>query len=195
MAFPFGSVGQMLTDMVGVWHDHITIQALDGIPLAQDPYSGTAGSAPFDNLVYIDFDGEFYKQTNVTFRGRALHQRTFGGVLRDGILYFDTLGPQDPGHIGISGGANVLIFCSAQYNDATMRYSEPDFLYFPNKNERIRSTILYRHGKAVRTLLARGTKIRPIADKRIDFDPRGAEGDVHGERSITYVYEKPKDND
>ena len=188
--FPLGSVGQMLRDMVGVWHDHITVQSLDGTLLAKDEYAGTSGDAPFDNLVYVDFDGEIYQQTNVTFRGRPLHWRSFTGVLRDGVMHFDNLGPNDPGHIGISGGPNMLIFCSAQYNDATMRYSEPDWIYFPAQGQRLRSTVLYRYGKAVRTLLAVGTRLSPVTSKRLDFDPRSADGPVHMERSVTTVYEK-----
>jgi hypothetical protein len=189
-AFPFASVGQMLTDMVGTWHDHITVHHLDGLPMPKDNYAGAAGDAPYDNLVYIDFDGVSYRQTNITFRGRPLHQRTFTGVLREGVLHFDTLGPQDPGHIGISGGPNILLFVASHYSAATMRYSEPDWIYLPSPGVRLRSTVLYRRGKAVRTLLARGVRLSPLADKRHDLDPRGAAGDVHGERSVTTVYER-----
>lgn len=188
--FPFGSVGQMLLDMRGVWHDHISAYDLSGKPLEIDNFAGTPGALPFDNLVYIDFDGETYRQTNVTFRGRPLHVRSFTGVLRDGVLYFDKLGPNDPGHIGVSGGPNVLIFASSQYNDGTMRYSEPDFIYLPALNQRIRSTLLYRDGVAVRTLLARGYKIAPTAAQRVADDPRGVSGSVHEERSVTYVYQQ-----
>lgn len=192
MNFPFGSVGQMLNDMRGVWHDHITAYDLTGKPLEVDNFAGTPGALPFDNLVYIDFDGEIYQQTNVTFRGRPLHIRSFTGLLRDEILHFDKLGPNDPGHVGVSGGPNILIFASAQYNDATLRYSEPDFIYMPAPNQRIRSTLLYRDGIAVRTLLAQGYKIAPTAARRMADDPRGVEGAVHEVRSVTHVYEKNK---
>lgn len=187
--FATGTVGQMLEDMVGVWHDHVTAYDLAGKPLEADNFSGASGALPFDNLVYVDFDGETYRQTNVTFRGRPLHIRSFTGVLRDGILHFDKLGPNDPGHIGVSGGANILIFASQQYNDATLRYSEPDFIHLLAPNQRLRSTILYRDGIAVRTLCARGYKLTPTAVRRLDFDPRGAEGDPHDARSVTYVYQ------
>ena len=55
--FPVGSVGHNLMQMRGVWHDHVEIFDLAGKPLEDDPLSGTPGAAPFDNLVYIDFDG------------------------------------------------------------------------------------------------------------------------------------------
>jgi hypothetical protein len=191
--FASGSVGNLLTRMVGVWHDHVTAFALDGTPLEVDDFAGVPGELPFDNLVYIDFDGKKYRQTNVTFRGRPiLHVRSFTGVLRDGILHFDKLGPEDPGHIGVSGGDNILIFCSARYNEATLRYSEPDFIHLISPHERLRSTILYRHGVAVRTLLARGSKLTPDTSTRMAFDPRGSSGSVHNERSVTTVYQEDK---
>ena len=112
--FPCGSVGHTLSQMAGVWHDRVEIYSLDGTLLAQDPSSGTPGSAPFENLVYISFDGERYVQTNVAYRGRPLASRTFSGRLIEGILHFDILGPNDPGHIGISGGPGILFFVASQ---------------------------------------------------------------------------------
>lgn len=82
--FPPSSVGHHLLRMRGVWHDHVEIFGLDGTPLAADTWAGAAGAVPFDNLVYIDFDGVTYRQTNVTFRGRPLHVRSFQGTLRGG---------------------------------------------------------------------------------------------------------------
>ncbi len=187
------TVGQLLMEMRGVWHDHVVAYALSGEPLDVDTYAGASGAIPFDNIVYIDFDGRIYRQTNVTFRGRPLHVRSFTGVLEDDILRFDKLGPEDPGHIGVAGGPNVLIFASSQYNAATMRYSEPDFIYLPAPNQRIRSTLLYRDGVAVRTLCAQGYKLTPDTSRRVAFDPRGSDGAVHEARSVTYVYQEKKD--
>ncbi|MBL8045761.1 MAG: hypothetical protein JNL09_04425, partial [Anaerolineales bacterium] len=74
-----GSVAHTLTQMCGVWHDHIEVFDLAGNPLALDEHSGTPGASPWDNLVYVEFDGETYRQTNVTFHGRPLHVRSFAG--------------------------------------------------------------------------------------------------------------------
>ena len=67
-----GTVADTLTRMRGVWHDHVEVYDLAGNPLSEDALSGTPGPAPFDNLVYVDFDGFIYRQTNVTFRGRPI---------------------------------------------------------------------------------------------------------------------------
>ena len=70
--FPIGSVGYNLLQLRGVWHDHIELYNLDGTPLDDDSSagSGTPGPGPFDNLVYIDFDGKDFSLTNVHIRGR-----------------------------------------------------------------------------------------------------------------------------
>lgn len=193
MAFAPATVAYMLTMMVGVWHDHIELYDLAGQPLAEDLKAGSPGKAPFDNLVYIDFDGENYIQTNVTFRGRPLHIRTFTGRLIEGVLHFDQLGPQDPGHIGVSAGNNVLAFLPARIDDSMKRYSEPDFLFLQPPNQRTRSTVLYRDGLAIRSLHAQGYKVAPLPSRRHPDDPRGLEGDVHEIRSTTTVFKK-KDN-
>jgi hypothetical protein len=176
--------------MRGVWHDSIEIYDLAGVPLEVDHWAGAPGPAPFENLVYIDFDGVTYRQTNVTFRGRPLHIRSFNGTLRDGILHFDLLGPNDPGHIGISGGDGMLLYLAAKITDASFRYSEPDFIQLFGENQRTRTTVLYRDAVAVRTLCAKGYKLTPDTSRRVAFDPRGAEGSVHDVMSPTYVYQK-----
>ena len=112
--FPIGSVGHNLMRMRGVWHDHVEIFDLAGTPLEDDLKSGTPGAAPFDNLVYIDFDGVYYTQSNITFRGRPFFAKTFRGKLIDGVLYFNQLGPKDPGHIGVSGGPGILFFAASR---------------------------------------------------------------------------------
>lgn len=188
--FAMGSVGHHLMRMRGVWHDHIEIFGLDGTPLDEDQWSGTTGSAPFDNLVYIDFDGRNYRQTNVTFRGRPLHVRSFKGELHEGVLYFDRLGPNDPGHIGISAGADVLLYVASRVTDAMLHYSEPDFIHLIGQSQRTRTTVLYRHGIAVRTLRATGYKLTTDTSRRIAFDPRGQGDDVHDTHSVTMVFTK-----
>ncbi|NWF70496.1 MAG: hypothetical protein HXY40_15515 [Chloroflexi bacterium] len=195
MNFPIGSVGHSLTQMRGVWHDHVEIFDLAGSPLAEDAHSGTPGAAPFDNLVYIDFDGERYLQTNVTFRGRPLHVRTFSGLLRAGILEFDPLGPQDPGHIGVSGGPGVLFFVARAVSEAWQRYNEPDCIRLLSAATRTRTTVLYRNGVAVRTLTANGHKLAPTAARRLPDDPRGLDGPVHEQSPQTRVFEQKTRSD
>lgn len=188
MKFPPGSVGDTLMQMQGVWHDHIQLFNLSGDPLETDSWSGTPGSAPFDNLVYIQFDGELYQQTNVTFRGRPLHVRSFRGVLQDGILRFEHLGPDDPSHIGVSGGPGRIIFAPEKITASWERYAEPDFIQLTSPGQRQRVTLLYRHGKVVRTLLATGTRLSPLAQTRHSIDPRGPVGPVHAELKNTHVF-------
>ena len=190
MNYPSGSVGDTLTKMVGVWHDHIDIYSLDGEPLSEDSLSGTPGSAPFDNIVYVEFDGETYRQTNVTFRGRPLHVRSFQGRFQDGILRFGNLGPNDPQHIGVSGGPGRIIFSPNQITDAWDHYAEPDFIHLQSPSQRSRTTLLYRHGKAIRTLNALGHKICPDASQRVSFDPRGPSGPVHEPLKPSMVFQK-----
>lgn len=189
MNFPVGLVGYNLMLMRGVWHDRIELFELDGDPRFTDTQGGTQGASPFENLVYIDFDGENFQQTNVTFRGRPLHVRSFGAKLIDGILHFDKLGEGDGGHVGVSGGPGVLIFTPKIIDDSWMRYSEPDYIRIVG-DTRTRNTMLYRDGKLVRTLSATGHRLSPVADKRMPFDPRGESGDVHDIQSITEVFKK-----
>jgi hypothetical protein len=192
MAFAPGSVGETLTMMQGVWHDHIRLFDLAGEALGEDLWSGTPGPSPFDNLVYIDFDGEIYRQTNVTFRGRPLHVRSFRGVLQDGMLRFGTLGPSDPSHVGVAAGPGQLIFSPLKVTEAWQRYVEPDLIQLTGSHQRTRTTLLYREGVAVRTLLATGTKLSPTALTRHPSDPRGSGGPVHDEPRATMVFHGSK---
>ena len=66
--FPVGSVGHNLMLLRGTWHDHIELYNLDGTPLEDDSGagSGSPGPGPFDNLVYIDFDGENFALTTAS---------------------------------------------------------------------------------------------------------------------------------
>ncbi len=186
--FAPGTVGDTLTRMRGVWHDHVEIFDLAGHPLAEDAQGGSPGPAPFDNLVYVDFDGLTYRQTNVTFCGRPIHARAFSGRMVDGVLVFDTLGPEAPEHIGVSGGPGILFFIARVVDDAMRRYSEPDCVRLIGSGERTRTTVLYRGGIAVRTLTAWGQRLAPTADRRLPWDPRGPDGDPHETRRDTFVF-------
>ena len=189
MDFPIGSVGYNLNLMRGIWHDRLELFELDGTPRHHDTQGGTPGTSPYENLVYIDFDGEIYRQTNVTFRGRPVHSRSFEAKLVDGILRFVKLGEGDGGHVGVSGGVGILIFTPLKIDESWMRYSEPDYISI-NGNTRTRNTMLYRDGKLVRTLSVVGHKLSPVADKRMSFDPRGEIGEVHDIQSVTEVFRK-----
>lgn len=183
-----GSVTHTLAAMTGVWHDRVEVFAPDGCALGFDELSGTPGPAPFDNLVYVDFDGERYLQTNVTFRGRPVHTRSFAGRIVDGVLVFDRLGPDDPEHVGVGGGPGVLCFVPRRVTDAWQRYAEPDVIRLTANGVRTRTTVLYRGGSLIRTLTAHGTRIAPVADRRVAWDPRGIDGPVHQERVATEVF-------
>ncbi|MEH6591687.1 MAG: hypothetical protein V7746_15610 [Halioglobus sp.] len=181
--FPIGSVGHNLLLLRGTWHDHIELYNLDGTPMDDDSAagSGTPGPGPFDNLVYIDFDGYQLTLTNVHIRGRDFAAKTFSGKLIDNVLVFDALGPGAYENIGMSGGPGILTFSARTLGDATNVYVEPDFIVLTAPGERIRHTVLYRHGEAVRTLTAKGTRLLPTCDSRHQLDPRGTEGPVHEE--------------
>ncbi|QFU77887.1 hypothetical protein EY643_12930 [Halioglobus maricola] len=165
----------------GTWHDHIELYNLDGTPLDDDSAagSGTPGPGPFDNLVYIDFDGENFSLTNVHFRGRDPAAKTFTGKLKDNLLVFDPLGPGAYENVGVSGGPGILTFNARQLGPASDVYMEPDFIVLTAPGERIRHTVLYRDGVALRTLTAKGTRLSPTCDSRHELDPRGPGNHVH----------------
>jgi len=179
--FPVGSVGYNLMLLRGTWHDHIELYNLDGTPLDDDSSagSGSPGPGPFDNLVYIDFDGEQLSLTNVHIRGREAAAKTFTGRMRDDLLVFDPLGPGAYENIGMSGGPGILTFNARQLDKSTDVYMEPDFIMLTAPGERVRHTVLYRQGEAVRTLTAKGTRLWPTCDRRHPLDPRGEVGPVH----------------
>ena len=184
-----GTVAHTLFAMRGIWHDHVEVFDLAGRPLAEDLLAGSPGSAPFDNLVYVDFDGDRWIQTNVTFRGRPLAAKTFSGRLVDGVLLFDQLGPGAPQHIGTGAGPGTLFLNASRVTDSWSRYLEPDVVTLLGPNERTRVTLLYRDGQAVRTLRAHGTRLAPSAHQRMTWDPRGPEGDVHERRMVTNAFQ------
>ncbi|GMG86301.1 hypothetical protein [Biformimicrobium ophioploci] len=179
--FPLGSVGYNLMLMRGTWHDQVELFELDGSPLQDDTRagSGSPGPSPFDNLVYLDFDGHKLSLTNVHFRGRAPSAKTFTGQLRDNLLVFDSLGPGAYENVGVSGGVGILTFNARQLDDACNVYMEPDFIMLTAPGQRVRHTVLYRNGAATRTLTARGSRLSPTCDRRHALDPRGTEGPVH----------------
>ena len=189
MNFPIGSVAYNLYLMRGIWHDKIELFELDGTPRFHDMQGGTPGNSPYENLVYVDFDGVEFRQTNVTFKGRPLHVRSFEAQLREGILRFNQLGEGDSGHVGVSGGVGILIFTPMLIDESWERYSEPDFIRIEG-DKRTRNTMLYRDGKLVRTLSVVGQRLSPVADKRWSFDPRGEIGEVHDIQSVTQVFKR-----
>lgn len=179
--FPIGSVGYNLMLLRGTWHDHIELYNLDGTPLGDDSSagSGSPGPGPFDNLVYIDFDGSQLQLTNVHIRGREPSAKTFTGTMQDNLLVFDPLGPGAYENIGMSGGPGILTFNARRLGEASNVYMEPDFIMLTAPGERVRHTVLYRHGEAVRTLTAKGTRLSPSCDQRHPLDIRGEHGPVH----------------
>ncbi|MEH6549218.1 MAG: hypothetical protein V7711_09000 [Pseudomonadales bacterium] len=189
--FAAGSVGETLMNMRGIWHDHIHLYQLDGTELNDDTVqgSGTPGASPFDNLVYLDFDGKNLSLTNVHFKGRPMAAKTFTGKLIDGLLVFDPLGAGAYKNVGMSGGAGILTFNAQKLSPATDVYMEPDFIILTSPTERVRHTVLYRHGEANRTLTARGTKLSNDCSKRHPWDPRGLEGAVHETPFVATIWE------
>jgi len=177
--FSNGTVSDNLTSMHGTWHDVIELFDLDGTPLTEDVASGSPGASPFENLVYFDFDGIELRLTNVHIKGRPAAARTFVATLVDGVLVFDSLGPGAFENIGISGGPGVLTFNARTIDAASQVYQEPDFIYQPTRDTRVRHTILYRDAVAVRTLTAHGTRLSVGCEARHELDPRGSDGPVH----------------
>jgi len=185
-------VVDLLLAMHGVWVDHLEAFHPDGTPMADDPHGGAPGPFPYDNLVYCDIDAVTgtYRQTNVTLRGRPLKHRSFTAQLGgDGILRFDRLGPDDPGHVGVSGGPGVLWFTSdTTTHHGLARFSEPDHIRLLGAGQRTRVTTLYRGGRLVRTMTAAGSRVADDPTHRVAWDPRGADGSVHEAKEDTLVF-------
>ena len=179
--FAPGSVGETLSRLHGIWHDRVALYELDGTHLGDDSEAGAGspGASPFENLVYIDFDGERLSLTNVTFRGRPATAKTFTGRMQDGLFRFDPIGPGAIDNVGVSGGPGVLVFNPTVIDARWDVYLEPDFIMLTGKDERVRTTVLYRHGEAQRTLTARGIRLSHDCSQRHDWDPRGPDGPVH----------------
>lgn len=180
-----------LAAMAGVWHDHLEAFEPGGIPVSEDPHGGVPGPFPYDNLVYLDFDGTTVTQTNVTFRGRETKVRTFESDLVDGVLRFRRLGPDAPQHIGVSGGPGIIWFVPESWNEPGLgRYSEPDHIRIDG-DRRWRTTVLYRHGPLVRTMLVTGERVGADTSTRHELDPRGPGVEVHERRDVTHHFRTP----
>jgi hypothetical protein len=185
-----GNVAETLSRMAGVWHDKITLHHLDGTPLDDDTQagSGTPGASPFENLVYISFDGQDFALTNVHIKGRPMSAKTFRGTMRDGLMVFDPLGAGAFENVGVSGGPGILTFNALRLDKACDVYMEPDFIILTGPKERVRHTVLYRSGLALRTLTARGEKLSDDASVRHPLDPRGLNGPVHEETFTSTIW-------
>jgi hypothetical protein len=174
--------------MVGVWHDTLCAYDLRGVAVAEDPFGGVPGPFPYENLVYVDFDGETYRQTNVTIAGRPLHVRTFTATVRDGVLRFAPLGPQAPVHVGVSGGPGLIWFIAENLSsEGLQRYCEPDLIRIEG-DSRWRQTILFRDAALVRPMLVTGTRIGHETSSIHARDPRPAGSLVHQGTTATNQY-------
>lgn len=177
--FPAGSVAYNLELLRGTWHDKVELFELDGAEMTEDSKAGSPGPSPFENLVYVDFDGERLTLTNVHLRGREATAKTFTAMMHDGVLVFDSLGPGAYENVGMSGGPGIITFAARTLDDATAVYMEPDFIMLTAPDERLRHTVLYRNGEAIRTLTARGRRLAGDCHTRHEMDPRGTNGPVH----------------
>jgi hypothetical protein len=174
------AVADVLWRLRGVWHDHLEAFTPDGTPLHDDDVGSVRGPFPFDNLVYIDFDGRRYRQTNVTFRGRPVHVRTFSGRMVDGLLVFDPLGERDPGHVGVACGPDTIAFVPRVIDDRLQHYSEPDVIRLDG-DRRVRTTVLWRDSVVSRTLHVTGRRVAASTATRFADDPRGPGSNVHAD--------------
>ena len=112
-----------LTAMVGVWQDHLEAFAPDGTALSHDAHGGVPGPMPYDNLVYIDFDGTTYRQSNVVLSGRDPHVRSFQASVHDGVLTFAKLGPDAQDHVGVSGGPGIIWFLARDISEGWQKWT------------------------------------------------------------------------
>lgn len=187
-----GQLSDDLFAMVGVWHDVLTAFDLSGRPVAEDPFGGVPGPFPYENLVYCDFDGSTWTQTNVTFRGRPTHQRTFVADVADDVLSFRRLGPDAPLHVGVSGGPGLIWFVAESLAEpGVQRYCEPDLIRIDVSAapaRRWRTTVLWRDGVLVRPMLVEGTRVSADPSALHPLDPRDPGTPVHGDRSQTQQY-------
>lgn len=183
------SVVETLSQMVGVWHDHLEAFTPAGKVVEHDEHGSTVGPYPYDNLVYVDFDGTNYVQSNVLFQGRPLHVRTFSGTIRDGVLFFNHLGENAPQHVGVSAGPGRIVYCSQRLDHpGLLNYAEPDYVQLTGPDTRERTTMLYRGGELVRTLRVTGTRLAATTDQRHELDPRGPGTDVHDGALLTRAF-------
>jgi hypothetical protein len=182
------SVAENLALFRGVWLDLVAAYHPDGRPMTHDvvPGPGPDGEPlpfPYQQLVYLDFDGSRLTQTNVPVLGRDLADapaRTFRGGISEGVLTFESAGLSEPGTIGVSGGPGVLVFLPARVDtEAHRRFADPDWIRYLGGDQRTRTTTLYRDGELRRILTVSGTRIDPDPTRRVTWDPRGPDGPVH----------------
>jgi hypothetical protein len=179
--------------MVGVWHDHLEAFTPAGEPVMWDEFGSSVGAYPYDNVVYVDFDGTDYVQTNVVFRGRDHHARTFSGTVRDGVLFFNHLGENAPQHVGVSAGPGRIIYCSQRLDHpGLLNYAEPDYVQLTSDHERERT---YRAGEVVRTLRVTGVRLTTSTKRRHNLDPRGPGTEVHDGAVLTKAFTAGKDTE
>jgi hypothetical protein len=188
-----GTLVADLTAMVGVWRDRLEAFTPDGSPLSDDDAGGVPGPFPYENLVYVDFDGASYTQTNVVLSGRPDHQRTFTATVADGVFRFDPLGPEAPTHVGVSGGPGLIWFVAESIAAPGVgRYAEPDLIRIDGER-RWRNTALWRDGTLARLLSVEGERVGLDTSRPHDLDPRGADVAVHGDRSTTQQYTRAEE--
>lgn len=178
-----------LYSMCGVWRDHLSARGPRGEVLTWDEYGGVPGAFPYENLVYCDFDGERWLQTNVVLSGREHHERSFTATVSNGRLTFDTLGPDAPPHVGISGGPGIIWFVSESNSHPGLhRYAEPDMIRLQG-DQRWRDTVLWRDGALARVLHVAGERLSRETSQPHELDPRGQDSSTHAQRSVTTNYQ------
>lgn len=178
-----------LLDLRGVWRDRLTAVDGSGREVTHDPHGGVPGAFPYENLVYIDFDGEHFVQTSVVSSGRDPAVRTFEARRNGETLVFTRLGPGAPNIVGISPMRGHLWFVADDIlHDGISRYAEPDHVHVEG-DRRWRHTVLWRHGSLVRVMHVAGSLLGRDTSRRRSDDPRGADGPVHDTRSEVEMYE------
>lgn len=178
-----------LGDLVGVWHDQLSAVDGAGEPVSYDAHGGVPGEFPYQNLVYIEFDGDRFVQTSVVLSGREPAVRTFEAHRTGDTLRFVPLGPGAPTIIGISPVRGHLWFVAEPItHEGITRYAEPDHIHVDGER-RWRHTVLWRHGALVRVMYVAGELLSRDTTVRHQRDPRGVAGDVHDQRSEVEMYQ------
>ena len=80
------SVAANLALFHGVWLDRVVAYHPDGTAMDHDEGGTAAGPFPYQQLVYLDFDGTRLTQTNLPVRGRPPVPRTFRATVVHGVL-------------------------------------------------------------------------------------------------------------
>lgn len=175
--------------LAGIWRDRLTAVDGSGNDVSYDPHGGIPGEFPYENLVYVDFDGECFRQTSVVLAGRAPAVRTFEAHRVGETLRFVPLGPGAPAIVGISPVRGHLWFVAEPItHEGISRYAEPDHIHVEG-DRRWRHTVLWRHGELVRVMHVAGERLARSATVRHESDPRGATGGVHDALSEVDMYQ------